>query len=158
MGKLEVRGSATRMVDFDRMEIHLDFHAKEETAAEASEKVMQECEDFLGVLKKGGFDISGIALEKDTVDDSTWYLMNGEREDGYTANRVLKIESAFNMKLINDIRAITQSRNDRVKFRVNFSLSNEDEIRQALSMEALKEAKKQASESMDDLILPEDDE
>ena len=57
MGKLEVRGNASKTVDYDLMKIKLDFHAKEKTATEASQKVMRECEEFLGNLKKGGVDI-----------------------------------------------------------------------------------------------------
>ena len=55
MGKIEVKGTAKRTVDYDLMKIVIDFHAKEETPDEASEKVMKECEDFLAQLKKGGF-------------------------------------------------------------------------------------------------------
>ena len=40
MGKLEVRGNATKTVDYDFMKIELYFHAKEKTPTEASEKVM----------------------------------------------------------------------------------------------------------------------
>ena len=58
MVKPEVRGNASKTVDYDLMKIKLDFHAKEKTATEASKKVMRECEEFLGILKKGGVDIN----------------------------------------------------------------------------------------------------
>ena len=39
------------------MTIELKFRGEGETPAEASEKVMRECEEFLSVLKGRGFDI-----------------------------------------------------------------------------------------------------
>lgn len=109
MGKLEVRGNASKTVDYDLMKIKLDFHAKEKTATEASQKVMRECEGFLGILKKGGVNISNISLSNDSVDRSVDYHNDGEREY-YRANRILEIESEFNMKMINDIRTITNEK------------------------------------------------
>lgn len=143
MGKLEVRGNASKTVDYDLMKIKLDFHAKEKTATEASQKVMRECEEFLKTLKKGGVDISHISLSKDSVDRSVDYHNDGEREY-YKANRILEIESEFNMKMINNIRSITNSSNAQVGFHVDYELSNEDAIRQELLTEALKDAKRQA--------------
>ncbi len=74
-----IRGNATKTVDYDFMKIELDFHAKEKTPTEASEKVMRECEDFLGTLKNGGIDISNILLMKDSVDHSIDYRNEGEK-------------------------------------------------------------------------------
>ncbi|MCR5331792.1 MAG: SIMPL domain-containing protein [Lachnospiraceae bacterium] len=143
MGKLEVRGSASKTVDYDLMRIKLDFHAKENTAKEASQKVMRECEEFLGVLKKSGIDISNISLSSDSIDLSRDFHNDGNR-DYYRANRILEIESEFNMKMINNIRSITNSSNAQVGFCVDYKLSNEDAIRQELLTEALKDAKRQA--------------
>ena len=143
MGKLEVRGNATKTVDYDLMKIELDFHAKEKTPTEASEKVMRECEDFLGTLKNGGINISNISLMKDSVDHSIDYRNEGEK-DYYRASRVLEINSTFDMKMINDLRAIANASKAQVSFHVDYKLSNEDTIRQELMTEALKDAKKQA--------------
>ena len=68
MGTLEVRGEASRTVDYDIMKLELDFHEKDDIAIEASRRVMRESEDFLETLKKSGFDISKIQLAKDSVD------------------------------------------------------------------------------------------
>ena len=143
MGKLEVRGNASKTVDYDIMRIELEFHAKEKTSAEVSEKVMRECEEFLGVLKKRGVDISNISLIKDSVDQSVVYHGDSER-DIYRAERVIEIESKFNMKIINDIRIITNNSNAQIDFNVNFELSDRDTIREELMLEALKNARKQA--------------
>ena len=143
MGKLEVRGNASKTVDYDLMKIELDFHAKEKTPTEASEKVMRECEEFLGTLKNGGIDISNISLMKDSVDHSIDYRNEGEK-DYYRASRVLEINSKFDMKMINDLRAIANASKAQVSFHVDYKLSNEDTIRQELMTEALKDAKKQA--------------
>ena len=155
MGKLEVRGEASRTVDYDVMKINLDFHAKDDTAKGASEKVMKECEEFLTVLKKGGADISGITLSDDSVSQYDDYI-HDSRVEKYKARRVLKIDSKFNMKLINDIRAIINSSEWQVTFHVDFELSNEEEIREELYIEALKGAKKQAqamAEAIDQRVI-----
>ena len=145
MGKLEVRGSASKTVEYDLMKIVVDFHALEKTAKEASQKVMHECEEFLGILKNKGIDISKISLSKDRVDRSVSYC-NGEEAEYYRANRVLEIETDFNMKMINDIRTIIDNNNAQAGFDVKYELSNEDNICQELMIQALKDAKKQAEE------------
>ncbi len=155
MGKLEVRGEASRTVDYDIMKIRLDFNAKENTAKEASEKVMKECEEFLTVLKKGGADISGITLSDDSVSQYDDYIHDSMVEK-FKARRALKIDSKFNTKLINDIRTIINSRDWQVTFHVDFELSNEEEIREELYIEALKGAKKQAqamAEAIDQKVI-----
>ncbi|MBQ9610951.1 MAG: SIMPL domain-containing protein [Lachnospiraceae bacterium] len=143
MGKLEVKGSATKTVDYDLMKIELNFLAKEDTPVKASEKVMRECEEFLAILKKSGFDISSISLKKDEVDKYN-YFSNDDDKDCYRANRIIVFEAKFDMKIINDIRAITHKSNAQVTFNVQYRLSNEGTIRQELMAEALKDAKKQA--------------
>lgn len=143
MGKIEVRGTAKRTVDYDLMKIVIDFHAKEETPDEASEKVMKECEDFLAYLKKGGFDLSAIALKSDDVQQSYDYR-NGKQIECYSASRELELVCKFNMKLINKLRSITNSMKLKIGFRVSYLLSKENAIMQELLKEALKDAKNQA--------------
>ncbi len=143
MGKLEIKGSAERTMDYDLMKLSLDFHSREKTAAEASKNVMQECEEFLGILKKGGLDISEIALSRDSVNKEQYY--DGNRGvECYMANRAIEITAKFDMKLINTIRAICNSAESQVSFRVNYALSNENDIKEELLREALKDAKRQA--------------
>lgn len=57
MGQIEVKSDASRTVDYDLMTITMRFSARDEVLTEASRKVMQECEEFLGILKKCGADI-----------------------------------------------------------------------------------------------------
>lgn len=83
MGKIEVRGSAERTVDYDLMKICINFHSSESTPEEASTKVMKECEEFLGRLKQGGFDISGIALKLDEIEKSHFYCKDDPQEYYY---------------------------------------------------------------------------
>ena len=80
---------------------------------------------------------------KDSVDHSIDYRNEGEK-DYYRASRVLEINSKFDMKMINDLRAIANASKAQVSFHVDYKLSNEDTIRQELMTEALKDAKKQA--------------
>ena len=143
MGTLEVRGEASRTVDYDVMKLKLIFSEKDDTASEASRKVMRESEDFLGILEKTGFDISKILLADDSVDRTVDYRSNSEKEY-YRADRVFEIDAKINIKMINDLRAIIHSSNAQVGFHVDFKQSNVDEIRQELQTEALKDAKRQA--------------
>lgn len=113
MGKIEVRGCAERTVDYDLMKIKIDFHAKEETPDKASMKVMHECEEFLAKLKEGGFDLSTIALKSDDVQQSYNYR-NDTQVECYNASRELKLVCKFNMKLINEIRSITNDMKSKV--------------------------------------------
>lgn len=142
MGKIEVRGTAERTVDYDLMKIKIDFHAKEETPDEASKKVMRECEEFLAKLKEGGFDLSAIALKSDDVQQSYNYR-NDTQVECYNASRELELVCKFNMKLINEIRSITNDMKPKVGFRVSYLLSKENDIMNELLKEALVDAKNQ---------------
>lgn len=143
MGKIEVRGIAERTVDYDLMKILIDFHAREETPDEASQKVLKECEDFLTQLKNGGFDLSAMALKSDDVKRGYYYSNNDEKEY-YNARRELELVCKFNMKLINDLRSIANSMKSKIGFEVSYMLSKENVIMHELLMEALKDAKNQA--------------
>lgn len=143
MGKIEVRGNAERTVDYDLMKIKIDFHAKEETPDKASKKVMRECEEFLAKLKEGGFDLSAIALKSDDVQQSYNYR-NDMQVECYNASRELELVCKFNMKLINEIRSITNDMKSKVGFKVSYLLSKENDIMNDLLKEALVDAKNQA--------------
>lgn len=143
MGKVEVRGTAERTVDYDLMKIKIDFHAMEETSDKASKKVMCECEEFLTKLKDGGFDLSAIALKSDDVQQSYNYR-NDTQVECYNASRELELVCKFNMKLINEIRSITNDMKSQVEFKVSYLLSKENDIMNELLKEALVDAKNQA--------------
>ena len=145
MGKIEVKGTASRMVDYDSMKIRIEFHAKEITAAEASEKMMRESEDFLGILKSRGIDISEISILRDSINQNSYYRDNRETEEDYSSRRSIEIISRFDMKMINSFRAIAQNSKSQVSYHVDYFLSNEDEIREELFAEAIQDAKKQAA-------------
>ncbi len=143
MGKLEIKGSASKTVKYDLMKIELAFNGKADTSKDASEKVMRECEDFLEILKNSGFDISNITLMKDLVEQVIDYRNDGNRTY-YKADRVLEIDAKFEMKMINEIRAIINSLCSQVSFHVDYYFSNEEALCQELLVEALKDAKSQA--------------
>ena len=144
MGKLEVSGTAQRIVDYDLMKIVIDFHAKEDTSDMASKRVMKECEDFLAQLKKGGFDLSAVSLRADQI-RQTYSYRNDEQVECYEANRELEFVCEFNMKLINDIRIITNRMKSKANFKVSYLLSKENAIMKELLKEALMDAKNQAT-------------
>ena len=144
MGVIEVRGCASRTVRCDIMKIELNFHASEDTADKASNKVMHECEDFLGVLKNGGIDVSKISIMKDSVCRMTSRISNYEEKEYYEAQRVIEIDSEYDMEMINSIRTVIDQRKVQANFHADFYVSNMDEISQELFCEALKDARIQA--------------
>ena len=143
MGNIEVKGTAQRTVPYDLMKISIKFSVKEETSAEASKKAMQSCEDILKVLKKAGMDISKLSLGADSV--TVDYRPVGDTViETYRAEREINFITDFNMKLLNDIRNIINGMETGVIFNTEYMLSNEDDIKKELFVEALKNAKVQA--------------
>lgn len=145
MGKLEVKGIASRTMDYDRMKIKLEFYSNEDTPAEASNKVMKECEEFLRIAEKDGLNVSEMKLKEDKVYGKTSFSRD-EEKTYYCGNRTIEIETGFDMKLINYIRTAINSEKMSVEFDVDFSLTNEEEIKKNLLQEALQDAKSQAEE------------
>ncbi len=147
MGKIYVKGYAERTVDYDDVEIIIDFFSKGETAVQASELVMKECEEYLSAAKKSGLDISGVALLSDYVKENSYF---DDEEGGsvscFAASRKLEVVLGFDMKLINKLRDMANKLGKAARFSISYNLSNETEIRRELKMEALKAAKTRATE------------
>ncbi len=144
MGEIKVTGNAERTVSCDVMKIRLSFYAKEKTTAEASERVMQECESFLAVLKKRGWDISRITLAEDEVREASPYGYDDVMPGQYQADRKLQIKTAYDAGRINELRSIANKMNYTVRFAVEYEVSNENAIRKELMEDALKNAKEEA--------------
>ena len=143
MGKLEVKSTAERTVKYDRISISVKFRSEGETASEASEKVMRDCDAFLGAMKIKGFDISEIMLYEDDVNEFVRYDEE-DSIDKYKAFRAVEIIIEFDMKIINMIRAILNSLSFKAEVDTGFIISNEDQISEELMMEALKDTKLKA--------------
>ena len=143
MGKIEVEGYAKRTVDYDLMEITIGFNEFEKTAEKSSKKVMEDCEKFLGELKRSGMDISAIRLDEDKVRSTSRYF-SGKEQEGYGASRRLELTTSFDMKVINGLRNLANKMNLPASFDVQYRLSNATDIREELRLEALKNAKAQA--------------
>ena len=145
MGKIEVIGEAKRSVEKDIMKMVISFCADEDTSDAASKKVMDECEAFLVKLKEIGLDISKICIKKDEVDrDTRYYHRNDDDKTYYRGIREIEITTSFDMKLLNGIRVILNEQMPDVGFDVSYQLSNEEEIRKQLLVEALKNAEQKA--------------
>lgn len=144
MGKIEVRGNATRTVECDTMKLEICFNSEMNTPEAASKKAMDECEAFLSELKNIGVDISKITLIEDSVNKSASYSRNDECQIKYVADREIEIISAFDMTLLNTIRSIANEAKAHISFHSRFLISNEAEISQELLTEALKDAKQRA--------------
>ena len=143
MGKIEIKGVASKTIEYDLMQIELNFHARENTPSAASKKALKECEDYLKALEKGGTDISKISLMSDRV-EKEYSHRNDSTEEYYIASRVLIIVSTFDMKTINNLHALANDQNIDLDIHIDFKLSNEDAIREELYIAALKDAQKQA--------------
>ena len=143
MGKIEVEGYAERTVDYDMMEISIGFYEFDISAKEASEEVMSACETFLGTVKKYGVDISKFKLESDSVRAESRYYED-ENISGHCASRKLSFAAPFDMKMINNLRSISDKLDLRTSFDVNYKLSDSDSIKEELKLEAVRNAKARA--------------
>ena len=83
MSTFEIEGVAKREVACDMASIMITFRAEGNNAYDASQKVMAECDEFLGGLSNIGVDINTVKLSNDIVqtagfDDSSHFC--AERE------------------------------------------------------------------------------
>ena len=65
MGKLYVNGRAKQELNADMVNINLRFEARDENSTRALYIVTEQCEQFLGKLKKAGFNLDQVRLADD---------------------------------------------------------------------------------------------
>lgn len=141
MGKIEIKGCASRKVQCDVMEIKITFIAEARSSEMASRQVMEQCELFLEKLEGIGVDITKIKIEDDSVRKSIY-----REECKFNAERGICLKAEFDMTFVNVIRELLNSIKAESNIGTNFILSNSEEISAQLLKEALLDSKKKASD------------
>ena len=86
-------------------------------------------------------DSDELRIKEDENSAVKWFGV----DEAVEANRELEFVCEFNMKLINDIRIITNRMKSKANFKVSYLLSKENAIMKELLKEALMDAKNQAT-------------
>ena len=141
MGELKIVGTAEREVSCDMINIYLKFSSEEKISSKASEKVTQNCENFLKKLQENGVDISKIQLDNiDLKSDRQW---DNKKLMSYGNIRV-KITLPYDMVFINMINEWIQSVNYEVNINIDFYIADLALIHKELLKEAILDSKKKA--------------
>lgn len=139
MGKLTIEGKAIREIEADTEQITIRFQYHAENSAEASKKVISECESFLKELTHWGIMPEQINISDDDIDQRY-----DDRELYVTAAREITIELPFNMEFNNSLMELIQKRQMNIDFNISYSISNYKEIHKELIQEALADSKEKA--------------
>lgn len=139
MGEIEVKGFAERKVPYDVISLYITFCDKSMDAANASQKVLLECEKFLDILEKDGININNIKIVEDSVN------RNGFSDEiQYDAIRKIKMEFGFDMEIVNHIRQILMIEKMHIEIYTEYEVSNLSEIHKELMKMAMIDSKNKA--------------
>lgn len=139
MGKLTIEGKASRKIEADTEEITLSFQYHAENSAEASKKVISECELLLKELTHWGISPEQIYISDDDIDQRY-----DDRMLYVTAAREITIELPYNMEFNNSLMELIQKKQMNIDYDISYSLSNYKEIHKELIQEALADSKEKA--------------
>lgn len=139
MGKLTIKGYAEREVQCDIVELTIRFYVKAKSSSEATEKVLNQSEEFLEVLTNWGVDIKNIHIEKDSIDRE--YVDNILSVVAY---RKFKIRLNYDMLFINRLMDLIRDKGFDVEFDCDFNVSDQKTIHDELVKEALLNSKEKA--------------
>lgn len=141
MGEISIRGKAEREYEYDIIIINLSFLLDEIKAADATKKVMEQCESFLNRLDHLGIGRDSVRFEKDEID--TVYDRETD-EETFAVKRTISITTDFNMKVINTIMDIIAEEKYDVEMDYNYGFSEVNVIHKQLLKEAVEDSRKKA--------------
>ncbi|MBQ8279118.1 MAG: SIMPL domain-containing protein [Roseburia sp.] len=141
MGKIEIKGYATRRVHCDAMELVITFTADATSSKAASKQVMEQCELCLEKLEELGINISKIQISDDSTQKSRY-----REERSHSANRSITLKSKFDMVLVNTIRELLNTLKVETDVTINFTFSNSKQLKTELLKEALLDSRQKATD------------
>ncbi len=141
MSTFEIEGVAKREVACDMASITITFRAEGNNAYDASQKVMAECDEFLGGLSNIGVDINTVKLSNDIVQTARF-----DDSSHFCAEREIVIRTSFDVKKINYIQTLLQKGKYDYELDVESFVSKKSEICIELSKEALEKSRKEAEQ------------
>jgi len=139
MGKLHVSGQAKQKINADMVNFHLRFRVLDKNSTKALYDVTEQCEHFLGKLKEAGFDLSKVRLADDNVEHETY--TSGKP---FSASRSLEFDMPLEIKKYNMLLDMIRKEQYEISIRVNYYVSNIDEVMEYLIKEAVLESQKSA--------------
>ena len=141
MGKLYVNGRAKQELHADMVNINLRFEARDESSTRALYIVTEQCEQFLGKLKKAGFNLDQVRLADDEVSQDRY-----DEERLYIASRSVEFDMPFEIKNYNAILDMIRKEQYEINLSTNYYLSNNDEVKERLVQEAVVDSQKRAKQ------------
>ena len=138
MGTIRTTGKALREIEYDKMRITMTFNTRDRRSKDAIRKVTEECELFLGELKKLGVDTSSIRGGRNKVSrNSSSY----NSDKGTDAVRTITWESDYNLKMIDAIMQLTEKGSYDIDISIDPRYSRKSELVKELMREAALDAK-----------------
>ena len=138
MGTIRTTGKALREVEYDKMTITMTFNTRDRRSKDAIRKVIEECELFLGELKKMGVDISSIRGGRTSVSRYDSYNNN---ERGTDAVRTISWDADYDLAMINAVMQLSEKGAYDINISVDPRYSRKSELCKELMKEAVLEAK-----------------
>ena len=141
MGKLYVNGRAKQELNADMVNINLRYEVRDENSTRALYIVTEQCEQFLGKLKKAGFNLDQVRLADDEVSQDRYV-----EERLYIASRSVEFDMPFEIKNYNAILDMIRKEQYEINLSTNYYLSNNDEVKERLVQEAVVDSQKRAEQ------------
>lgn len=139
MGKLSMAGNAEREITYDTLNLLIDFCVYAPSAAKATERLTNECEDFLSLITKEGIDFKDIHLGENSIEHN-----RGEKEIAFCATRQLNIKLNLDMLIINSLTELIKEKDYSVAVYCNYSYSEQKAVHMELLRDALEDSRKKA--------------
>ena len=141
MGKVMVLGKAEKKVAPDSCDIIITIESKKNTTALAAKENNVLCEKLLSKLQDIGMDLQKIEIVEDEVSQDRDYH---SEKITYKAQKRIRVRTTADTSVINTIKSLMENDMTGVSYRMNYSVSNEMEIRRQLMKEAVMESRRKA--------------
>lgn len=140
MGKLRISGSAEGEYTYDLMDVKISFEVHGKSSANVVKEALRQCETFLSIIAKDGFDMDSIRIETDNI-----YQDHDEDEFEAVAQRSIIIRLPFDISCTTYFMSIIHENNFDADFDIDKILSNENEIYNELLKKAIADSKEKAT-------------
>ncbi len=139
MGTIRVSGYAEKRVNADQTVYNITFLSKDVKSSAALDSVKKQCDAFLEKVSETGIDIARIHLDKDGVNENSYYESKAK-----TSRRVISFRTGFDPKINNRIIEIISQLNLNVEISTEYVLSGWEEIHEELIKKAVMDSKRKA--------------
>lgn len=138
MGTIRTTGKALREVEYDKMTITMTFNTRDRRSKDAIRKVIEECDLFLGELKKVGVDTSMIRGGRNNVSRNN---SSYNSDKGTDAVRTIRWESDYDLKMIDAVMKLSEKGSYDIDISIDPRYSKKSDLCKELMKEAVLDAK-----------------